>query len=187
MPMEGFDETGFSNPESVKQQLINGVKKIENWGADFIVLPCNTVHYFLNDMQAAVSIPILSILNATIETVKNHHHTKIGILSSASTRLLELYKKPFEEHGFETVITSDEEQTAVDSVILTIMAGNHGSKELAVLKTIVQRMSQSGAQAIVLACTELPLALSQKDIDIPLFDTLNILVEHTADEAYKKK
>ena len=87
MPMDGFDETGFSNPDLVKEQLICGVKKLESWGADFVVLPCNTIHHFVNEMRNEISIPIISIIESTISVVKNSGFNKIGVLSSASTRI----------------------------------------------------------------------------------------------------
>lgn len=186
MPMEGFDETGFSNPDLVKEQLISGVKEIEKWGADFIVLPCNTVHYFFNEMQKEISIPIISIIDSTISAVKKYNYKKIGILSSASTRTLELYKLPFEKNGLSVLIPSDEEQKEIDSVILSVMAGKNGLEELNILKIIIEKMIKSGVQGIVLGCTEIPLAISQSDIKIPLFNGTNILAENAVDETYKK-
>ena len=65
------------------------------------------------------------------------------------------------------------------------MAGIQGSTEVCILETIMQKMIMSGAQGIILGCTELPLAISQSDTKIPLFNTINILAEYAVDEAYK--
>ena len=133
MPMEGFNETGFSDPNLVKEQLIYGVKKLESWGVDFIVLPCNTIHYFIKDMRNSIKIPIISIVESTISTVLKSDYTKIGILSSASTRILELYKKPFKEIEFDIFTPNDKEQEETDSVVLSAMAGTQGIKEINIL------------------------------------------------------
>ena len=185
MPMEGFNETGFSDPNLVKEQLIYGVKKLESWGVDFIVLPCNTIHYFIKDMRNSIKIPIISIVESTISTVLKSDYTKIGILSSASTRILELYKKPFKEIEFDIFTPNDKEQEETDSVVLSAMAGTQGIKEINILENIMHKMIVSGAQCIILGCTELPLAISQNDTKIPLFNTINILAEYAVDEAYK--
>ena len=95
MPMEGFNETGFADQGLVKNQLINGVQKLENWGADFIVLPCNTVHFFTKEMRDSIKIPLISIIESTVKELKKKNIKTVGILSSHSTRDLELYKKAF--------------------------------------------------------------------------------------------
>jgi aspartate racemase len=186
MPMDGFDETGFADPELVKQQLVNGVKKLEEWGADFIVLPCNTIHYFVSEMRHAISIPIISIVESTITTVQKTGYNKIGVLSSASTRILELYKKPFEQLGLDVYTPSNADQEQTDAVVLSAMAGSQGDTEKDILTSIMQKMVASGAQGVILGCTELPLAISQADTHIPLFNTIHILAEYATDEAYRK-
>lgn len=186
MPMDGFDETGFSDPNLVKKQLIYGVKTLENWGADFIVLPCNTIHYFIKEMRNSIKIPIISIIESTIKTVETSGFNKIGILSSSSTRILKLYSGPFNEKNFNTYIPSEKEQEKIDSVVLKAMGGTQGVKEIKILEKIMQKMLSKGAQGIILGCTELPLAISQKNTGIKLFNTINILAEYAVDKAYKK-
>lgn len=186
MPMDGFNETGFSNPGLVKKQLIYGVKKLEKWGADFIVLPCNTIHYFIEEMRNSIKIPILSIIESTIKTVEVSGLNKIGILSSSSTRILKLYSNPFKNKKFDIYIPNKKEQEKTDFVVLKVMGGTQGIKEIKILKSIIKKMITLGAEGVVLGCTELPLAISQKDIAFPLFNTINILAEYAVDEAYKK-
>lgn len=186
MPMDGFDETGFADPKLVRNQLIHGVKTLESWGANFIVLPCNTIHYFIKEMRSSIHIPIISIIESTIETVETSGFNKIGILSSSSTRILKLYSDPFKDKKFNAYIPSEKEQEKVDSVVLKAMGGTQGIKEIKILEKIMRRMLSKGAQGIILGCTELPLAISQKDTKIKLFNTINILAEYAVDEAYKK-
>lgn len=66
------------------------------------------------------------------------------------------------------------------------MGGTQGIKEIKILEKIMKKMLSKGAQGIILGCTELPLAISQKDTEIKLFNTINILAEYSVDEAYKK-
>ena len=187
MPMKGFSETGFSDLNLVKKQLITGIKEIEKLGADFIVLPCNTVHFFINEMRDAINIPIISIIEVTIEEIKDKKYKKIGILSSTSTKILELYKKPIEKSNVSVLITSSEEQILLDKVVLAVMAGIQGSKEKEIMKIIIERMKNEGAEAIILGCTELPLAITQSDSNIPLISTISVLVDQTLDYSYKNK
>ncbi len=185
MPMEGFSEVGFAEPELVKQQLITGVKKVEGWGADFIVLPCNTVHFFVNEMRDVINIPLISIIQVTVDKVKSKQYKKVGILSSASTRELELYKKPLEENNISVLVATNAEQKLLDDVVLAVMSGTQGEKEKQSMLTIVNRMKNEGAETVILGCTELPLAINQSDTNVPIINTIQVLAESAVDESYK--
>lgn len=186
MPMEGFNETGFADPELVKKQLILGVQKIESWGADFIVLPCNTVHHFTKEMRESIKIPIVSIVESTVEKIKELGLSKIGILSSRSTKDLALYKNAIENEEFVAFETNEEEQSDLDNVILKVMSGSQGEKEKSDMSKIIKRMNDLGAQCAILGCTELPLAFNQSDTDTKVLNTINILAEKSVDIAYGK-
>lgn len=184
MPMDGFDETGFADPERVREQLLAGVKKIESWGADFITMPCNTIHHFIGDLRTAIQIPIVSIIESTVAEVKKNGYKKVGILSSTSTRHFGLYEHALKEQGVEIVAATNTEQKALDDIILAVMAGKQGAEEKAHMKDMAVRMHAEGAEAVVLGCTELPLAFTQTDTYIPVLNTIAILAERAVGEAY---
>ncbi|MEY2671668.1 MAG: hypothetical protein RL687_85 [Candidatus Parcubacteria bacterium] len=185
MPMEGFNETGFADPELVKEQLISGVQKIESWGADFIVLPCNTVHHFTKEMRESINIPIISIVESTVEKIKELGLSKIGILSSRSTKDLGLYKSALEKEDLVVFEVNEDEQLILDNIILKVMSGSQGEKEKIDMNRMIKRMTDLGAQCAILGCTELPLAINQSDSDVKLLNTIKILAEKSVDEAYK--
>ncbi len=70
LPLIGFDETGITEPESVKKQLVEGVKKLEKAGCDFIIIACNTVHIYQKNMQKAINIPIVSMIEQAVKKAK---------------------------------------------------------------------------------------------------------------------
>lgn len=179
--LEGFNETGFENPELVKEQLINDLKKIESWGANFIVIPCNTVHYFINELRESIKIPIISIIESTISTIKEKKYKKVGIVSSASTRHLNLYKEKLENENIDCIIATDSEQKLLDEVILSVMTGKQSENEKQILKNIIMRMEAENVEAVILGCTELPLAITQRDCNLPLLNTIKILAEKAVD------
>jgi aspartate racemase len=184
MPMEGFNETGFSDPEEVKNQLISGVKELESWGADFITLPCNTVHFFTKEMREAISIPLISIIESTVEKLKKDNIKKVGILSSRSTRDLALYESAIEDAGIEVETANNDEQDVLDRIVLQVMAGKQAEAEKHSILQIVNRMKNLGVGGVVLGCTELPLAISTTDSDVPLYNTIRILAEDAVRESY---
>jgi len=186
LSMTGFDETGFVDPESVKNQLIAGVKKLEAAGSDFIVIPCNTVHHFFVEMQAAVYIPILNIVDVVADVAKQQGYARVGLLNSQSTRLYRLYETALAKEGIEVFSTTDSEQHEVGRVISHAIAGTQGEEDKTLLKKIIHRYSEQGAQAVVIGCTELPLAISQENTDTPLLNSTKLLAEEALRFAYGK-
>lgn len=184
--LEGFNETGFKKQDLVKKQLIDDIKKIESWGAHFIVIPCNTVHYFINELRESINIPIISIIESAISEIKKLKYKKIGIVSSSSTRYLGLYEKKFIKENINCIISNEDEQKLLDSVILASMKGTQGKKEKKILQKIIKRMKKDGAEIIILGCTELPLAIKEDESDLPLINTIKILAEQAVSYSYNK-
>lgn len=185
LPLEGFSERGVEDTEKVKAQLIAGVKKLESAGADFIVIPCNTVHIYQDDMRQAVSIPIISIVEETVKAVqkKGMHH--VGIVSSETTRDLGLYHNALKTNGNRVIEANVEQQGALSEIILSVMSGDYGKSDVKVLDDIMNDFVGQGAEAIVVGCTELPLvAQGIAKHDVILFDSTLILAEATLAYAY---
>ena len=183
LPLFGFDETGFVEPAFVKDQLIAGIKKLEHAGSDFIIIACNTVHYFYEDMQNAVKIPIMSIIGETEKAVKKENHKIVGLLSSESTNKLKIYQKELYKSNIKVLSVTDQQQKLLNKVILHVMSGVQGVTDKECLKTIINDLCNQGAQSIILGCTELPLAISQNDVDVKLFDSTEIIAERALEYA----
>ncbi len=184
LPVTGFNETGFLDPESVKSQMIAAIQNLAKAGSDFIVIPCNTAHHFYKEMQASVQVPILSILEVTAKAVKDAGFSKVGLLNSQSTKQFHLYEDIFAKNNIGTLSTTDAEQQQVTQVIGHVISGTQGANEIESLNNIAKRYAQAGAQAVILGCTELPLAFSEKDCSLPLFDTTGLLAEAALKYSY---
>lgn len=187
LPLSGFDETGFVNPERVKAQLIAGVKKLETAGSQFIVIPCNTVHRFHSEMETAIEIPIISIIETTTDAIRHSGYHTVGLLNSQSTKQYSLYEKSLSKKKISSLSTTQEEQKKINQIISHVMAGTQGKTDTQVLRNIIQRYIREGAQAVILGCTELPLAISQKDTNIPLFNSTDLLAKATLRHAYQSQ
>ena len=177
LPLAGFDETGFADENLVKEQLVAGVKKIEAMGSDFIVIPCNTVHHFYETLSKSVGIPILSIIEATVDEALRRNYKKIGLLTSESTRRYGLYESVLKKRGLAFLSVSDEEQSKLNSVVHHAIGGTQGVQEVLELHSIISRLQEEGADTIVLGCTELPLVISQEECPLPLLNSTSILAE----------
>lgn len=186
LPLVGFDEKGIVDAESVRKLLIHGVKKLEDAGCDLIIIACNTVHIFYDDMQMAVKIPIFNIVEETAKRVTNFHYKHVGLMCSESTTKAQLYEEAFDKYGIKVIAPNQEQQEDLNRVIEHVMGGHQGLDDVLILKKIIRDYLHDGAEAIVIGCTEIPLAINQSHTDTHLFDSNRIIVECAVDFSMRK-
>ncbi|MFP4424586.1 MAG: aspartate/glutamate racemase family protein [Candidatus Woesearchaeota archaeon] len=183
LPLYGFDESGIVNKELVLEQLIHGIDLLENAGSDLIVIPCNTVHIFINELRVRSPIPVISIIEETIKKIKKGNHSVVGLLGSETTLKLQLYQEQLSENNINYISPEEDENSVLKQLILEVMSGKveNNTKNNAI--SIIRKMEKRSANAIVLGCTEIPLAISQEDVNLKVYDTLQILAEAAVDLA----
>ena len=186
LPLEGFDETGIVEEKLVEKQLIDGVKKLESAGCDLIIIGCNTVHVLFAKMQVAVKIPILNIVEETKKKVLEFGYKKVGLFASESTTKSGLYQNNFQKSGIDVVSPDSSQQNTLNLVIQHVMGGNQKDDDVIILKDVARDYIKQGAEAIVMGCTEIPLAINQTHTDIKLFNTIEIIVQSAVDFSLKK-
>jgi aspartate racemase len=186
LPLTGFDETGFVDKKLVCKQLVTGVKKLETSGADFIIIACNTVHYFQKQLQKSVKISIVSIIDEAISEVKESKLKMVGLLTSDSTRALRIYENKLDKEKIHSISVSDNQQKQINGLILDIMGGNVTKKDKQKLFSIADDLVTKGAQGVIIGCTELPLIINGDDMSIKTFNTLEIIARKALRIAYEK-
>lgn len=173
-----------NNWPAMNARIIEEVNALERAGADFFAICSNTMHKYLDEILLKVSIPCVSITQATALEVSYKGISKIGLLGTKYTMESDFYVRTMAEHGIETLIPEPEERDAIHHIIfqeLTKAQLNPNSRQK--LIQIVDTLAQRGASGIVLGCTELPLLLKQENTQIPLFDTMNIHVQSIVNKA----
>ncbi len=178
MALEGFDESGIVDKEKVLLQLIQGVKVLEQGGSSLIVIACNTVHLFLNELRKEVSIPILNIVEETIKRAKDLKVEKVALLASQTTLQQQLYHLLLDKENIFCSFPAGTHYQDITDLILDVMSGSIQQQHKKKVVSIMHDISE-GADAIILGCTELPLAISQQDAkeNIMILDSLQILAE----------
>jgi aspartate racemase len=158
--------------------LIASARLLEQAGVDFIVIPCVTAHYFYEGIQAAVAVPILHIVKETLQFASEHYPecTTIGLLSTMGTVRTGLFQRFSKEWGIR-ILTPPETmiQQHVMQAIYHVKAGVVSGEPTKQLRDAAEYLIQSGAQAIIAGCTEIPLALTERDVATPFLDPLKIL------------
>ncbi|MEK7136632.1 MAG: amino acid racemase [Patescibacteria group bacterium] len=187
LPLEGFDERGIVEAEAVKRQLVSGVKRLESAKCDFVVIACNTVHIYQDEMQAGLNIPILSIVDETVQMAKTGGYTRAGLLTSASSAKYNLYTDKLVKAGIEPLVVTVAEQAKLDGIILKVMAGKNDGADTQLIQEIVASLVQAGAEVIILGCTELPLALGAMALAVPLINSNQVIVDKALALALENK
>jgi aspartate racemase len=165
--------------DAAADKMIEAARHVQDGGADFIVLCTNTMHKTADDVQRQINIPLLHIADATAETIKVKGLTKVGLLGTRFTMEDDFYKgRLTDKHGLDVIVPSQHDRDLVHRVIyeeLCVGEIRQASKERYV--GIMDNLVSSGAQGIVLGCTEIGLLVGADDSSVPVFDTTKIHAE----------
>ena len=162
----------LSGGEDPVPEMASALRHLEACGADCIIMPCNTAHYFLPRLQAMTKIPFLSILTAAAEACKAQFPGKtVGILATRGTLAANLYQEALVQAGVPYLVPDAPAQDALMRVIYDgVKAGKSPDSYRADFLTVLEQMSAGGAEVFLLGCTELPLAAEALNIALPTVD-----------------
>jgi len=164
--------------------LAQSAQTLEKAGADMIVIGTNTMHMVAPQIEAAVSVPVLHIADATANAAKEMGVTKVGLLGTGFTMEKDFYKGRLAEHGFEVIIPAAEDRAIVDRVIFDeLCKGVFNDASRAEYLRIIDDLSRLGAQAVILGCTEIGLLVHPGDTTVPTLDTCKIHAKKAVDQA----
>jgi aspartate racemase len=160
--------------------LAGMAQKLEAAGADFLVVPCNTAHHYLPAIRKAVRVPVLDVVDLTIAKLRalEPKPSRIGVLASPAVRMIGLFATRLSASGYEVMFPNEEDEAKLFAIIKSLKAGRAGDIHQRSYDAIAHRLSEQGADALLVACTELSL-LSVPQSHRPVFDTLDLLVEAT--------
>ena len=162
-------------------------RRLESWGADFLVIACNTAHYYYAAVQEAVNIPVINLIDLVASHVKANYpnQRKIGILASPAVAMTGLYTQRFSRLGIEDVWPDPDHQAQLLSVIKEIKKGNTGETVRDDYKNVYENLMKKGATLLIIACTELS-ALGGK-LPIKALDAAEILAREIVHVAKNRK
>ena len=144
-------------------ELIRSAKRLEAAGADFLCMSCNTAHYFHGRLAREVSIPILNMPAESAKELKRRGIRKVGLLATDGTIRTGVYHRYLEEEGIAVIVPDHEDQKTVMSLIYDCVKKNVPASAYprdGVAK-LVGHLKAKGAEAYLLACTELPIAFER--------------------------
>jgi len=130
--------------------IMKSVNRLKLAGADFIVIPCNTLHCLLPHLQKSFDIKFIDLIEETSKLIKEYK--KIGIICTTKTRNEKLYDKLI---NAQIIYPDSAEQQRVSEIIVKIIRNKPNLEDKDYLTNLIERMIKSGAEKVVLACTDL--------------------------------
>jgi len=176
----------------VLKSLLEGCRSLEKSGCKFIVIPCNTAHYWYDDLKKKINIPIINMPKEVFLHTKKicKRNTKIGLLATEGTLKTQIYEKLF-NNEYELIKPHDDLQVkSVNKTIKHIKMGNIKLAEKSI-KPAINYLIKSRCKKIILGCTELPIAIfafkSLKNVKISkLYLDPNLILASSSMVKYKK-
>ncbi len=166
--------------------LLESVQRLNKLGADLIVIACNTVHIFIDELRKESTVPILSIIEETAKKCKDMNISKVGILGSTKTIKSNLHANELRKQNIKSTIPDEDSQRFVSECILKIINNQIKDDDKIRMIKIIEKLEKEGAEGIILGCTELPLLISDQDAKIPIINTTEILEDSSVNNLINK-
>lgn len=159
--------------EGLTALVIDAARRLEECGADVLLICTNTMHRMAPAVQAAVMIPLLHIADPTAECIKAAGFTKVGLLGTAFTMEHDFYKgRLAQKHGLSVIVPGANDRATVHRIIYEeLVTGRVLPASRDAYRAIIARLVEDGAEAVILGCTEIMLLVQANDSPVPIFDT----------------
>ncbi|QNA44963.1 aspartate/glutamate racemase family protein [Lacibacter sediminis] len=151
--------------------------RLQQAGADCILIGANTMHNIAEAVQASIRIPLINIAVETGKEIQKQQLKKVVLLGTKYTMQLPFYKNVLAKQGIETIIPNEAEMEYINTAIYEEMGkGIFLPEQKTEIIRIIDELKNKGAEGVILGCTEIPILIKQEDSPIPVFDTAAIHV-----------
>ena len=166
--------------------LQDTARALARGGAEFIVIGSNGTHYYYDAIREAVEIPVLNMIEETVNFIKGEHRdvSKIGLIAATCTVSQGLYESYFQSTPQQLLMPQHELQEKVMEAIYEVKVGKL-NKPKETLKLVASDLIRKGAGAIICGCTEVSVGLQQRDLTIPLIDPMEVMAKIAIRLAYE--
>lgn len=161
--------------EKLKRLMIDEAKNLKKAGAESIVICTNTMHLMAPDIESGTGLKVIHIAEATGDEILKRGVKKVLLLGTKFTMEGTFYREKLEERGIEVIIPAESDRQVVHDIIYNeLILGELNPQSRRKYVEIINRAADIGVTGVVLGCTEIPLLIKDKDVDIEVFDTTEI-------------
>lgn len=173
-----YDALSRGDWPTITALLVSSIEKLARAGADFAAIPANVVHFVFDDIARRSALPLLNLIEATAEESARRGYRRVAVLGTLWAMRDGLYDDLLRRRGIEPVVPDAAAQAMIQSIIRQeLVKGEVREESTARLLGVVEELKADGCQAMVLACTELPLALSAENCGVAVIDTTRLLAQ----------
>jgi len=169
--------------DSPLPEMIQTIKNLEKAGAELIAIPCNSAHFYFDQLQEATRVPLINLIKEVTTEVAKLGVKGAGLLATTGTLKAGLYQRALQQRGIKVLLPDEKGQEQVMTVIRGIKSGKLTAGGL---KLVAQELISRGAEAVVLGCTELSLIAQNISWGIPVVDSTEVLAKATIKRARRK-
>lgn len=182
---EFISRMGVGDHTGAVELLTRGLEVLERAEVDFALMASNTPHMFFDELAARSKVPLLSIVEATLERAEERGLRRLGLFGTGFTMEGGFYPAAAERRGLELVVPNAAEREAIHRVIMEeLVDGRVLEGSRAELAKIAHRLeAEEGIEALILGCTELPLILDEEALGMPVLDTTQLHAEAAFERA----
>ena len=167
--------------DKIEKVLADAAMKLQNAGAEVILICTNTMHKMFPQIQEMVDVPMIHIADATADELERCGKKKVALLGTRYTMTEDFYKSRLVKRGFEVYIPDEEDIRLVNDVIFDeLCCGIIKNSSRDAYSAIISKLRDKGAEAVILGCTEIGMLIKQDDSVLPVFDTTVIHAESAA-------
>ncbi len=173
--------------DEVGDELFHVAKTLQDGGADFIILCCNTLHKMTPSIERSITIPFLHIADAAGNVLVSKNVRKIGLLGTQFTMEDGFYSSRLEnKFGLEVIVPNEDSRKRLDAIIYDeLCQGKTLPRSKGTLIEIISDLNREGAEVVLLGCTELGMLVNQDDVNIPIYDTTLLHAKEAANWSMK--
>lgn len=176
--------TKASGEERYIPYLVEAARRLEKGGADFLVMPCNSLHIFIDKIRKSVKIPVLSVVEETIKFLRAEKISEVGVLETGSSLKKKLYTSALKKAGIKQVLPDEFDQGKIGRIINNIVLNRHANRDRTELLEIINKFADKKVKNVILACTDLQLLIPSHP-RLRIYDTMKIFSDAAVNEILK--
>lgn len=172
------------DPE-VARHLAAMARRLQDAGADFLVMVCNTAHAFADAIEEATSIPFISIIDESVREIEVvcPSAQKVGLMATDGCIETGIYQRAVEASGRQAVVPDGDELSELMDLIHAVKAGDKSAGITAAMESVASKLVGKGADVLIAGCTEIPIVFEGKGFSVPVVASTNVLAQRTVELA----
>ena len=165
--------------------ILESAIRLENAGADLLIMACNTAHYYYSDIIKHINIPLINMIEETAKTVLKSNYKRICLLSTVGTQKAGVYKTVFDNYNIPLISLNETDQSIITDIIYNGVKPNVKDYRKDDFVALIDRL-KNDCDVFILGCTELPIAFTTYNIDANSIDPTLVLAISSLENAEVK-